>query len=37
MGLSLAGEIVAEYDGNLELVSGLLPGACFHVTLRRRV
>jgi hypothetical protein len=33
LGLSIAGEIVAEYDGDLELVDGPLPGACFRITL----
>ena len=37
LGLSLAGEIVSEYDGDLELVTGPLPGACFSVTLKRRI
>ncbi len=38
LGLTIAGETAAEYDGTLELVSaGLLPGATFRVTLRRRV
>ena len=37
LGLSIAGEIVAEYDGDLELMDGPLPGACFRVTLRRRI
>jgi len=37
LGLSIAGEIVAEYDGDLELVDGPLSGACFRITLRRRI
>jgi len=37
LGLSIAGETVAEYNGELELVRGTLSGACFRVTLRRRV
>ena len=38
LGLTIAGETAAEYDGSLELVSsGLLPGATFRVMLRRRV
>ena len=37
LGLSIAGEIVAEYNGDLELIEGPLPGACFRVTLRRRI
>ena len=37
LGLKIAGEIVAEYDGDLELVDGPLSGACFRITLRRRV
>jgi signal transduction histidine kinase len=37
LGLALAGETVAEYDGDLELVTGSLPGACFRITLRRRI
>lgn len=38
LGLTIAGEIVAEYDGDLELVApGPLPGACFRITLRKRV
>jgi hypothetical protein len=37
LGLSIAGEIVAEYDGDLELVDGPLPGGCFRIILRRRI
>lgn len=38
LGLTIAGETVAEYDGTLELVPArLLPGANFRVTLRRRI
>ena len=37
LGLSIAGEVVAEYDGALELIDGPLPGASFRVTLRRRI
>lgn len=38
LGLTIAGEIVAEYNGDLELIApGLLPGACFRITLRKRV
>ena len=38
LGLTIAGEIAKEYDGDLELVSpGPLPGANFRLTLRRRV
>lgn len=37
LGLAIAGETVAEYDGDLELVNGPLSGACFRITLRRRV
>jgi len=38
LGLTIAGEIVAEYNGDLELVApGPLPGACFRITLRKRV
>lgn len=37
LGLFIAGEIVAEYDGDLELIDGPLTGACFKVTLRRRL
>jgi C4-dicarboxylate-specific signal transduction histidine kinase len=38
LGLTIAGETAAEYDGALELVSGgPLPGATFRVTLRKRI
>lgn len=38
LGLTIAGETAAEYDGALELVSGgSLPGATFRVSLRRRI
>jgi signal transduction histidine kinase len=38
LGLTIAGETAAEYDGSLELVSGgPLPGATFRVILRRRL
>jgi signal transduction histidine kinase len=38
LGLSIAGEVVAEYDGALELLPpALLPGANFRITLLRRV
>jgi signal transduction histidine kinase len=38
LGLSIAGEVVSEYDGTLELLpAALLPGANFRVTLLRRV
>ena len=37
LGLSIAGEIVSEYDGDLELIEGPLSGACFRITLRRRI
>jgi signal transduction histidine kinase len=38
LGLTIAGEIATEYDGSLELVSpGLLSGANFRVTLRKRI
>jgi len=38
LGLSLAGETAAEYDGELDLVAdGPLRGANFMVTLRRRI
>ncbi len=38
LGLTIAGETVAEYDGALELVAGgPLAGATFRVTLRRRI
>ena len=37
LGLFIAGEIVAEYDGDLELINGPLTGACFKVSLRRRM
>jgi len=38
LGLTIAGEVALDYDGALELVpSGLLPGANFRVTLRRRI
>jgi len=38
LGLTIAGETAAEYEGSLELVSGgPLPGATFRVTLRRRI
>lgn len=37
LGLTIAGETAAEYDGRLELVNrGLLPGACFLITLHPR-
>jgi hypothetical protein len=37
LGLTIAGETAAEYDGHLELISpGLLPGASFRLTLRQR-
>jgi signal transduction histidine kinase len=35
LGLTIAGETAAEYDGHLELVSPG-PGACFRLTLRQR-
>jgi len=35
LGLTIAGETAAEYDGHLELVSSG-PGACFRLTLRQR-
>jgi C4-dicarboxylate-specific signal transduction histidine kinase len=38
LGLTIAGETAAEYDGALELVSGgRLSGATFRVTLRKRI
>jgi signal transduction histidine kinase len=38
LGLTIAGETAAEYDGALELVSGgPLPGATFRVALRKRI
>jgi signal transduction histidine kinase len=38
LGLALAGEIAAEYDGSLDLLAeGPLDGATFRVTLRRRI
>ncbi len=38
LGLTIAGETAAEYDGALELVSGgPLPGATFRVGLRKRI
>jgi signal transduction histidine kinase len=38
LGLTIAGETVAEYDGALELVAGgPLSGATFRVTLRKRI
>lgn len=38
LGLTIAGEVASEYDGSLELLPpGVLPGANFRVTLRRRV
>jgi len=38
LGLTIAGETAAEYDGALELVSsGPLQGATFRVTLRKRI
>lgn len=38
LGLTIAGETAAEYDGSLELVSGgALSGATFRVTLRKRI
>jgi signal transduction histidine kinase len=38
LGLTIAGETAAEYDGSLELVAnGPLPGATFRVTLRNRI
>lgn len=38
LGLALAGEIAAEYDGTLELLAeGPLDGATFRITLRHRV
>lgn len=38
LGLTIAGETAAEYDGALELVSGgTLSGATFRVTLRKRI
>jgi signal transduction histidine kinase len=38
LGLTIAGETAAEYDGALELVSGgPLPGASFRTTLRKRI
>lgn len=38
LGLTIAGETAAEYDGALELMSdGLLSGATFRVTLRKRI
>ena len=38
LGLAIAGEVVAEYDGALELVSdGALDGATFRVSLRKGV
>lgn len=38
LGLTIAGEIVDEYGGTLELVSpGPLKGACFRIRLRKRV
>jgi C4-dicarboxylate-specific signal transduction histidine kinase len=38
LGLTIAGEAAAEYDGNLELMgSDALPGATFRVTLRKRI
>jgi signal transduction histidine kinase len=38
LGLTIAGETAAEYDGALELLAaGPLPGATFRITLRKRV
>ena len=38
LGLTIAGETAAEYDGALELISGgPLEGATFRVTLRKRL
>jgi len=38
LGLTIAGETAAEYDGALELIAGgPLPGAAFRVILRRRL
>jgi len=38
LGLTIAGETAAEYDGALELISGgPLPGATFRATLRKRI
>ena len=38
LGLTIAGETAAEYDGSLELMaSGPLPGATFRITLRKRL
>ena len=38
IGLTIVGEIVAGYDGDVELVdSSMLPGAHFRITLRKRV
>ncbi len=38
LGLTIAGETAAEYDGSLELLaSGPLPGATFRVRLRKRI
>lgn len=38
LGLTIAGETTAEYDGALELLSGgPLPGATFRATLRKRI
>jgi len=38
LGLTIAGELVDEYGGTLELVSpGTLKGACFQISLRKRI
>lgn len=38
LGLTIAGETTAEYEGNLELLAtGPLPGATFHIVLRKGV
>jgi hypothetical protein len=38
LGLALAGELAAEYDGNLDLMAdGPLNGATFRVILRRQI
>jgi signal transduction histidine kinase len=38
LGLTIAGETAAEYDGNLELIAGgPLSGATFRIILRRRI
>lgn len=38
LGLTIVGELVTEYDGDLTLINnGPLDGACFKITFRRRV